>query len=128
MGKKKRVGRSTRRAARVTQADVGPHGQVVEWPRPVQVGDWVDPDGVFWRTRGQRLKPKAARKLIRDPEVAVAWAYELDVAVLTGAERAGLLTRVEAFLDGDAPAFSHFDLGDFRDQDRRRLLVIEESC
>jgi hypothetical protein len=88
----------------------------------VQDGDWFDPDSVFWRMRGQRLKPKAARK------VAVAWAYELNVAVVTGPERAGLLTRVEAFLDGDVPPFSHFDLGDFRDEDRRRLLVVEESC
>lgn len=78
--------------------------------------------------RGHRLKPKAARKLIRDPEVAVAWAYELSVAVVTGAGRADFYTRVETFLDGEAPAFSHFDLGDFRDKDRRRLLVVDESC
>jgi hypothetical protein len=38
----------------------------------VQDGEWVDPDGVLWRMRGQRLTSKAARKLIRDPEVAVA--------------------------------------------------------
>ncbi len=31
-------------------------------------------------------------------------------------------------LDGDAPAFSHCDLGDFRDASHQRLLVVEESC
>jgi hypothetical protein len=65
---------------------------------------------------------------MRDPEVEVAWAYELHVAVVAGAERAVLTSRVEKFLDGAAPAHSDFDLGEFRDKDRRVLLVIEESC
>jgi hypothetical protein len=125
---KKGPSSSDARATRVTQLEVGPDGQIVRWPRPVQDGVWVDPDGVAWRMRGGRLDAKTARKLVRRSDIAVAWAYELDVAVLTGPQRHALLARVEAFLKGSPPPFNHFDLGDFRDEEHHQLLVVEESC
>ena len=65
----------TWRAAQVGQADAGPGGRVVEWPRPVQDGEWVDAEGISWRMRGSRLAAKQARPLMSRPEVTVVWAY-----------------------------------------------------
>lgn len=125
---KKRSRPATPRDVPVAQAEVGSGGQVLEQPRPIKDRGWVDNNGVAWRMRGSRLEPKAARKLLRRPDLDVAWAYDARVALVTGAERRDLLSRVEAIMDGAAPPYSHFVLGEFRDDDRRRLLVIEESC
>jgi hypothetical protein len=78
--------------------------------------------------RGGPLDAKRARRLMRRPDVHVVRAYELNVSEVCGAERDALLARVEEFLAGNAPPHSEFELGDFRDQNHRVTLMVQESC
>lgn len=78
--------------------------------------------------RGGPLDVKQARRLMKRPDVRIVRAYDLEVAEVQGAEREALLARVEEFFAGNAPAHSDFELGDFRDQSHRVLLMVEESC
>jgi hypothetical protein len=65
---------------------------------------------------------------MRRSDVRVVLAYSLEVAEVLGAERDDLLARVEEFLQGRAPAHSRFEMGDFRDPQRRVMLLVQESC
>ena len=103
-------------------------GGWLTWPRPLHDREWVDNDGSAWRMRGGPLDAKQARRLMRRADVHVVRAYELTVAEVRGAERDALLARVEEFFAGNAPRYSEFELGDFRDQDHRVTLMIQESC
>jgi hypothetical protein len=105
-----------------------PDGPVGEWSRPVRDGAWTDGDGVVWRRRGGPLETKVARRFLRRPELIVLHAYGLEPHVVDGPDADALLARVQEFLDGDAPAYSEFTLGDFRDDSRRTMLVVEETC
>lgn len=98
------------------------------WPRPVHDREWVDLDGTLWRMRGGPMDAKQARRLMRRPGVHVARAYELAVVEVRGAERDALLARVEEFFAGSAPPDSVFEIGDFRDQNQRVTLMVQESC
>jgi hypothetical protein len=115
-------------AAAVTQSSIGPGGQSYVWPRPVYDGAWVDTEGSAWRMRGSALDAKQARKLMSRSDVHVVLAYDVDVVEVRGAERENLLARVDEFLDGNEPAHSRFELGDFRDPDHRVMFMIQESC
>jgi hypothetical protein len=50
------------------------------------------------------------------------------VAVLSGNERAALIERLRDFFDGDAPKFTEFELGELREDQRRVMLAVQESC
>lgn len=115
-------------AKEVRQSDATPDGSFVEWPRPVYDRGWVDPDGITWRMRGKALGSKAARRLMRRPNVRVVHAYGLDVVQIDGEVKDALLARVLEYLHGDAPPHSVFEMGDFRDQEHRVMLVVQESC
>jgi hypothetical protein len=104
------------------------HAGGLTWPRPVHDREWVDLDGSAWRMRGGQLDAKQARRLMKRPDVDVVRAYELNVAEVRGAERDALLARVEEFFAGNAPPYSEFELGDFRDQKHRVTLMVQESC
>ena len=116
------------RAARVSQAEVGPDDQVVYWPRPVHDREWVDTEGTSWRMRGGDLDQKRFRRQLKRPDVHVVRAYGLDVTELRDGEREALLTRVEEYFRGQAPPYSEFELGDFRDATHRVVLMVQESC
>ena len=105
-----------------------PSGGWLMWPRPLHDRDWVDTDGSVWRMRGGPLDAKQARRLMKRPDVHVVRAYEDTVAEVRGPERDALLTRVEEFFAGNAPPYSEFELGDFRGQNQRVTLMIQESC
>ena len=101
-------------------------GGSVLWSRPVHDREWVDADGKAWRMRGGPLEARQARRLMKRPDVHVVRAFE-HVAEVHGAERDALLARVEEFFAGNAPVQSEFELGDFRDQDHRVTLMVQES-
>lgn len=105
-----------------------PSSDWLTWPRPVHDRTWIDVDRSVWRMRGGPLDAKQARRLMGRPDVHVVHAYELNVAEVRGAERDALVARVEELLAGNAPPSSDFELGDFRDQNRRVTLMIQESC
>lgn len=86
-------------AEKVGRSDASPHGTDIEWPRPVHDGTLIDADGTTWTMRGPALEGKRARRLVRTPDVRVIHAYGLDVV----------------------------ELGELRDEDRRIMLVAQES-
>jgi hypothetical protein len=108
--------------------DVGPADLAAEWPRPVHDRQWIDSDGTSWRMRGRPLQAKQARRLTRRADVQVVRAYGFEVVEVLGGERDALLTRIEEFFAGQAPPFSNFILGEFRDRDHRVMLMVQESC
>jgi hypothetical protein len=65
---------------------------------------------------------------MRRADVHVVRAYGMDVVEVLSGERDALLTRIEEFLAGNAPPFSDFELGDFRDSGHRVMLMVQESC
>jgi hypothetical protein len=110
------------------EGDPESSGGWLTWPRPVHDRKWVDDDGIVWRMRGGPLDATQARRLMKRPDVHVVRAYELSVAEVRGAERDALLARVEESFAGNAPPYSDFELGDFRDQNHRATLMVQESC
>lgn len=115
-------------ARRVRQSDATPDDGFVEWPRPVYDRSWVDPEGITWRMRGRALGNKAARRLVRTPDLRTTHAYGVDVVQVDGERKDALLARVLEYLHGDAPPYCVFELGDFRDQEHRVMLMVQESC
>jgi hypothetical protein len=99
--------------------------QVVYWPRPVHDREWVDAEGTSWRIRGGDLDQKQFRRLLKRPDVHVVRAYELYVAEVHDVEREALLARVEEYFRGQAPRYTDFELGDFRDATHRVVLIVQ---
>lgn len=64
---------------------------------------------------------------MRDQDLTILHSMD-EVVLVSSQDRAELLRRVTAFLAGNAPPFSRFVLSEFRDDQRRRMLVVEESC
>jgi hypothetical protein len=110
-------------------------GGVVEWPSPIGDGVWVDAAGTRWRLRGERWQTPVQRveHLLRSPEVRVLLFYGPDAPTEVGpADRAALWQRMRPYLREPvvrAPGdFTDFHAAEFRDDGRRSLLIIEESC
>lgn len=107
----------------------------VEWPSPLRDGGWVDPDGTRWTVRGtaQTLPSKRVEHLLRSPQVRVLLCYGPEAPTEVGVDdREALWMRVRPYLRkhvvrprGDR---TEFRTGELRDDRRRSLLVVEESC
>jgi hypothetical protein len=78
--------------------------------------------------RGGLLTAKQARRLLRRPEVAVLHVYGVSPRQVAGAEREALTVQIEQFFAGAAPPMNDFAIAEFRDDQRRVLLVVQESC
>ena len=107
----------------------------VEWPSPIRDGEWVDPAGTRWRLRGARWQTPAKRveQLLRSAETGVLLFYGPDAPTeVAPADRDALWQRIRPYLRQPlvrAPGdFTDFFAGEFRDDQRRALLIIEESC
>jgi hypothetical protein len=98
------------------------------WPSPIGDKYWVDQQGSRWHMRGGLLTAKQARRLLRRPEVAVLHVYGVSLRQVTGPEREALTGQIEQFFAGTAPPMSDFAIAEFRDDQRRVLLVVQESC
>jgi hypothetical protein len=78
--------------------------------------------------RGPAIGQRELRRLLKRDEVRVLHVYGLEPVEVSGAQRDALLQRIETFFAGQAPPMSDFVLGDFRDSDRRVMVVVQESC
>ena len=109
-------------------SDVGPDGQVRPWPTPIRDREWVDDNETTWRMRGPAIGQRELRRLLRREDVRVLHVYGLEPVELSGSHLDALVQRIEEFFAGEAPAMSDFVLGDFRDSERRVMVVVQESC
>ena len=108
--------------------DVAAESARVQWPRPVHDREWSDSDGTAWRMRGRPLEAMQALRLMTRSDVHVVRAYGLEIVEVRGGERLDLLARIEEFFAGNAPPFSDFEFGEFRDRDHRVMLMVQETC
>lgn len=106
-----------------------------EWPNPIHDREWVDADGIRWRARGdaQAISEKRIKQLLRSPEVRVLLFYGPEPPTeIMPADRDALWLRVRPYLRtspvrarGD---HTYFAAAEFKDDQRRLLLIIDESC
>ena len=98
-------------------------------PQPLSGKVWTDAEGVPWRRRGQGLlTARQARKLLSRADVRVMHVYLGAVHEHTGADRAGLMAEVDTFWAGQAAPMATFDIGEFRDETHRVMVMIVEGC
>jgi hypothetical protein len=58
----------------------------------------------------------------------VLHVYGVSPRQVAGAEREALTVQIEQFFAGAAPPMNDFAIAEFRDDQRRVLLVVQESC
>lgn len=115
----------------VAAANPAPAGQPVEWCQVIGAGEYADEAGVCWRIRGGELSWKRIERLARDPEVRVVHVYQNEIRDVPPEGRPGLLGMIRPYLVGTrrrAGDHTDFRAGEFKDDLRRSLLVVEESC
>lgn len=107
-------------------SDDWPFGEA--WPRLIHDRQWIDPAGTRWHIRGGALDGRAARKLLKRSDVRVLHVNGPEPRLVDGADRQALMARLEAFFAVKAGPYSRFQVGDFRDDARHIMAVVEESC
>lgn len=102
---------------------------------PVREREWVDDDGTRWhlRGRGQPIDIKRVARLLRDAEVRVLHVDGPGTRVDVGpGDRTRLWARIEPYLRGtvDREPNDQTDVvvGEFKDDQGRSMLVIDEVC
>jgi len=112
---------------------VGPRGrQAIPSPRPISHGEWTDNDGVLWHRRGGVIAGNKIKRLLLNPAVPVLLCYGTEPRLVAAHERRDLWDRMQPYVTGRGSEhtddFTSFDAAEFRDDQRRSMLVIEESC
>ncbi|MEV0799248.1 hypothetical protein AB0I34_16270 [Kribbella sp. NPDC050281] len=115
----------------VVIANLEPAGQPVEWYQPVRSGQYTDESGVRWQMRGGELPWKRIERMIHDPQVRVLHAYQNEIRDVTPEHREEFMAMIRPYLHGKrvvADDHTDFRAGEFKDSERRSLLVVEETC
>lgn len=103
--------------------------EAYESPRPHLDRFWTDKSGVTWRRRGQGLlTPARARRLLREPDTIVIHVYTGPAHEHVGKDRDDLVHQIEEFWAGRAHPMADFFLAEFRDPDRRVMVMVVEHC
>jgi hypothetical protein len=100
---------------------------------PVRDRQLVDGSGTVWRMRGGELRWSRLERLIRDPAVPVLHFYLDEVEEVPITERESHLAKIRPYLKpsggGRAPGdHTDFVAAEFKADDRRSMLVVEEYC
>jgi len=112
----------------LTAAGQEPTGEIV-YPSPIRDGKYADPDGVRWQIRGG-VRWNRLERLMKDPAVRLLHVYLRDIVEVPADERAALMERIRPYLKGKAEAddYTGFRAAEFKNESRRSLLVVEETC
>jgi hypothetical protein len=107
-------------------------GDAIPWPSAIIPGRWVDAGGTSWRLRGGDVPEKRVEHLLRSPDVAVLHFYGTDAPTEVAVpDREELWQRVRPYHRGTVQEpgdHTSFAVAEFKDDRRRYMLVIEESC
>ncbi|WP_328991388.1 hypothetical protein OG394_34480 [Kribbella sp. NBC_01245] len=95
------------------------------YPSPIRDGVYVDQAGVRWHRRGGELKRVRIRRLFADDQTHVVHVYLDRIRDVAPAERQELLDHIRALADDE---YSDFHFAEFKDDDRRAMLIVEEDC
>ena len=68
------------------------------------------------------------RRLLKRADLRVLHAYGPQPVEVEDSERDVLMARVDRYFAGEASPHNEFRLAEFRDSDRRVMLVVEEFC
>ncbi|MGW5190746.1 hypothetical protein ACWEOO_15960 [Kribbella sp. NPDC004138] len=115
------------------RGSAGGGGEAVEVWSPIRDRWLVDESGVLWRMRGGDLRWSRLEHLVRDPAVPVLHVYLDEVKEVPTAERVNLVATIRPYLktsgDGRAPGdHTEFVAAEFKADDQRSLVVVEEYC
>jgi hypothetical protein len=134
MGRKRKSDRDKTFAGMVDEvvtANPEPGGQPIEWYQPVRSGEYMDESGVRWQMRGGELPWKRIERLIHDPRVRVLHADQNKIRDVSTEHREEFLATIRPYLNGKSVAaddYTDFRAGEFKDDQGRSLLVVEETC
>lgn len=98
--------------------------------QPVRERQWVDGQGDHWRMCGRQIEAHAGavRRLLERPGLRVLHADGSTPREVFGRQHEALLERVRRSVISGAEPPSDFSLAEFRTEDGRILLVLEETC
>lgn len=135
MGRKRKAdGHETfaRMVDEVVTANPEPAGPPIDWYQLLISGEYTDETGARWQLRGGDLPWKRIERLIHDPQVRVLHAYANEIHDVTLEHRDRFTAMIRPYLGGKRRAavddYTDFQAGEFRDDQRRSLLVVEETC
>jgi hypothetical protein len=101
-------------------------------PSPISDGEYLDPDGVRWRRRGGIQKVSRVEHLIRDRQIRVLHIYLSDIQEVSAENREDFLSMIRPYLKGSrTPSqqdYSDFIAAEFKDDQQRSMLIVEEGC
>jgi hypothetical protein len=115
----------------IVTANPEPAGQPIGWYQPLRSGQYTDESGVHWQMRGGELSWKRIERLIHDPQVRVLHVDQNEIRDVNPEHREGFMAMIRPYLDGErviADDYTDFRAGEFKDDQRRSLLVVEEMC
>lgn len=78
--------------------------------------------------RGLTIGRRELARLLKRDDVRILHVYGLDPTEIPKGDAGSLVARMEEFFAGKAPPMSNFVVGDFRDDGRRVMVVVQESC
>jgi hypothetical protein len=134
MGRKRKSDRDETFADMVDEvvtANPEPAGQPIEWYQPVRSGEYMDESGVRWRMRGGELPWKRIERLIHDPRVRVLHADQNEIRDVSTEQGEEFMAMIRPYLNGKSVAaddYTDFRAGEFKDDQGRSLLMVEEAC
>jgi hypothetical protein len=123
---------ATVRQVRAT-AEAGGHADVVPWPNPLREGEWTDREGVVWlRRRDREPDTKRIEHLLQDPETRVLLVYGPEPSEIPFAERKAFWDAARPYVLGKVRRskddYTDFCFGEFRDEQNRDLLIVQQYC
>jgi hypothetical protein len=99
---------------------------------PIREGEYLDLDGVRWRKRGGIPKVSRVEHLMRDRQVRIVHIYLSDVREVSAEDRDEFLSKIRPYLKGNRTPSpqdnSDFVAAEFKDDQLRSMLIVEESC
>lgn len=129
---KRSVKRHERHEPLIQPGDPDPPLRVEVWPDPIRAKQWVDAEGTHWRLRGEgSISAKRLEHLLGSPDVEVLLFYGTgDPSPVPPGDRERLWRRIRPYIEGRGPRTDQTDFwaAEFKDDRRRSLLIIEESC
>jgi hypothetical protein len=106
-----------------------PSGQKIEYLQPLASGEFTDAVGVLWRIRGGELSWTRIARLVRDPQTSVVHVYLNDVRTIAPEDREAFLQKISWYVAGPVPDdHTEFRVAEFKDDDHRSMILVEETC
>jgi hypothetical protein len=106
-----------------------PSGQEINYLQPLASGEYADAAGVLWRIRRGELSWTRIARSVRDPQISVVHVYLNEVRTIAPEDREAFLQKIRPYVAGPVPDDNtDFEVAEFRDDYRRSMILVEETC